>query len=152
MNAPRPLSDAAQLVQDAIRALGFGENVVLELERRSKTAQAATDALGCQPAQIVKEPRLPRRHVGHARARRRERANRVNTDVLAALLGEPVEMANPKLVRRVTGFAIGGTSAVGHAQELDVVIDEDLFAIGELWAAAGHRTRCSPLTAPGSWP
>ncbi len=147
MNAPRPLSDAAQRVQDAIRALGF-ENVVLELEHPVKTAQAAADALGCQPAQIVKSLVFRGVTSGTPVLVVASGANRVNTDVLAALLGEPVEMANPKLVRQVTGFAIGGIPPVGHAQALDVVIDEDLFAIGDLWAAAGHPNSMFPLTAP----
>jgi len=50
---PQPLSEAAQRVQDAIRAAGFA-NTVRELEVPVRTAAAAAEAVGCRPEQIVK--------------------------------------------------------------------------------------------------
>ena len=44
-NPPRTLSEAAQRVQDALRAAGF-TNLVLELNAPVKTAAAAADAVG----------------------------------------------------------------------------------------------------------
>ncbi len=147
MNAPRPLSDAAQRVQDAIASKGFA-NRVLELDFPVKTAQAAADALGCTAGQIVKS--LVFRGVSSGRPVMVVAcgANRVDTAALEALVGEAVEMGPPKFVRQVTGFAIGGIPPLGHAEPIDVVIDEDLFAIGDLWAAAGHPNSMFPLTAP----
>jgi prolyl-tRNA editing enzyme YbaK/EbsC (Cys-tRNA(Pro) deacylase) len=143
---PRPLSDAAQRVQDAIRAKGFA-NRVIELDHPVKTAQAAADAVGCQAAQIVKSLVFRGETSGKAVLVVASGANRVNTDKLAQIAGEPVAMGNPKFVRAVTGFAIGGIPPVGHAQALQVVIDEDLFTIRDLWAAAGHPNSLFPLTA-----
>jgi prolyl-tRNA editing enzyme YbaK/EbsC (Cys-tRNA(Pro) deacylase) len=52
--------------------------------------------------------------------------------------GGPVEKADAELVRRVTGYAIGGVPPFGHAQALPVYMDEDLLAHEVVWAAAGR--------------
>lgn len=152
MSAPapdgRPLSEAAQRVQDALAAKGFA-NRVLELSEPVKTAQAAADAVGCTVGQIVKslvfrtgsDPASGRAVLVVASG-----ANRVDTAKLAALLGEDVTMGDPKFVRATTGFAIGGIPPLGHAQPLDVVIDAHLLAHDSLWAAAGHPNSLFPLT------
>ncbi|MFM8560305.1 MAG: YbaK/EbsC family protein, partial [bacterium] len=49
----RPLSEAAQRVQDALRAGGF-DNTVIELEVPVRTAAAAAEAVGCTSDRIVK--------------------------------------------------------------------------------------------------
>lgn len=143
-----PLSDAAQRVQDALAAKGF-TNRVLELEFPVKTAQAAADAVGCTVGQIVKSLVF---RIGSDAASGRallvlaSGANRIDTAKLAALLGEDVAMGDPKFVRATTGFAIGGIPPLGHAEALDVVIDEHLLRLETLWAAAGHPNSLFPLT------
>lgn len=148
MSAPeadgRPLSDAAQRVQDALAARGFA-NRVLELEVPVKTAQAAADAVGCTVGQIVKSLVFRGVTSGRGVLVVASGANRIDTAKLAALLGEEVAMGDPKFVRATTGFAIGGIPPVGHAQPLDVVIDEHLLRLGSLWAAAGHPNSLFPL-------
>ena len=146
-NAPA-LSAAAQRVQDAILARGFA-NRVLELQVPVKTSQAAADAVGCTVAQIVKslvwayepEAGAPRPLLVLASG-----ADRLDTAKLEALVGRPVQMANPKFVREVTGFAIGGIPPLGHAQPIEVIIEQRLLALGSLWAAAGHPNSLFPLT------
>jgi len=155
MSAPetagRPLSDAAQRVQDALVALDAKafENRVLELHEPVKTAQAAADAVGCTVGQIVKSL-VFRMRSGAASGRALlvlvSGANRVDTGKLAALLGEEVVMGDPKFVRAATGFAIGGIPPLGHATALDIVIDRHLLSFGRLWAAAGHPNSLFPLT------
>ena len=144
----RPLSEAAQRVQDALAAKGFA-NRVLELHEPVKTAQAAADAVGCTVGQIVKSL-VFRISNGAASGRALlvlvSGANRVDTGKLAGLLGGDVVMGDPKFVRATTGFAIGGIPPLGHAQPLDVVIDSHLLALDSLWAAAGHPNSLFPLT------
>jgi prolyl-tRNA editing enzyme YbaK/EbsC (Cys-tRNA(Pro) deacylase) len=41
------------------------------------------------------------------------------------------------VVRRATGFPIGGVPPFGHATELRVFIDPELLDHDEVWAAAG---------------
>jgi prolyl-tRNA editing enzyme YbaK/EbsC (Cys-tRNA(Pro) deacylase) len=140
-----PLSRSAQRVQDALAAGGY-PNRVLELAEPVKTAQAAADAVGCTAAQIVKSLVFRGAESGKPVLVVASGANRVDTDRLAALLGEPVVMGDPKFVRATTGFAIGGIPPVGHATALDVIIDAHLMTFESLWAAAGHPNSLFPLT------
>ena len=141
----RPLSEAAQRVQDALLERGFA-NTVRELAEPVRTAQAAADAVGCEVAQIVKSLVFRGEASGRAVLVVASGANRVDTGRLAALLGEPVAMGDPRFVRERTGFAIGGIPPLGHATEIDVVVDAHLLAIPSLWAAAGHPNSLFPLT------
>lgn len=142
---PRPLSDAAQRVQDALRARGFS-NQVIELEVPVRTAAAAAQAVGCEVAQIVKSLVFRGQATGVAVMVEASGVNRVDVAKVAAALGEPIEMADPKFVREMTGFAIGGIPPVGHESEMETLIDRHLLELGELWAAAGHPNSLFRLT------
>ena len=141
----RTLSDAAQRVQDALRAAGFA-NAVRELEVAVKTAAAAAEAVGCTPAQIVKSLVFQGASSGVPVLVVASGAHRVSEAKLETLLGEPVRMGPPKFVREVTGYAIGGIPPVGHAQKMDTFIDAHLMTLDGLWAAAGHPNSLFPLT------
>jgi prolyl-tRNA editing enzyme YbaK/EbsC (Cys-tRNA(Pro) deacylase) len=69
-------------------------------------------------------------------------SNRVNEK----RLDEPMHKADPAFVRERTGFAIGGVPPVGHAQQLRTLIDRDLLALDEIWAAAGTPHAVFALT------
>jgi prolyl-tRNA editing enzyme YbaK/EbsC (Cys-tRNA(Pro) deacylase) len=73
-------------------------------------------------------------------------ANRVDLSKLEALVGEPLERADPEFVREQTGFSIGGVPPVGHARPLTTIIDEELLRHPRIWAAAGHPNAVFPLT------
>jgi len=141
----RTLSDAAQRVQDALRAAGFA-NAVRELEVAVKTAAAAAEAVGCTPAQIVKSLVFQGASSGVPVLVVASGAHRVSEAKLETLLGEPVRMGPPKFVREVTGYAIGGIPPVAHAQKMDTIIDAHLMTLDGLWAAAGHPNSLFPLT------
>jgi prolyl-tRNA editing enzyme YbaK/EbsC (Cys-tRNA(Pro) deacylase) len=113
-------------VEPAIRAFPEG----------TRTAVDAAAAVGCDVAQICKSL-VFRRASGGALLVIASGVNRVDEARVGALAGEPVAMADAAFVRRETGFAIGGVPPVGHAQPLDTVIDRDLLALDEVWAAAG---------------
>ena len=49
-----------------------------------------------------------------------------------------ISMANADQVKSVTGFTIGGVSPVGHLQQLDIFIDDQLNRFNNIYAAAGH--------------
>ena len=66
-------------------------------------------------------------------------AHRVDLVRVAARLNvERLERADPDLVRRATGFAIGGVAPVGHPAPLTTLVDVTLARHDEVWAAAGH--------------
>jgi len=65
-------------------------------------------------------------------------ANRADVGKLAGLVGaSEVRRASPEEARAATGFAIGGTPPFGHPAPLRVLVDRDLLAYEEVWAAAG---------------
>lgn len=136
MNAA-PLSPSAQKVQDALTTLGFGAMQVVELPGSTRTAVDAANAIGCTVAQIAKSLVFRAAHSGAGVLVIASGPNRVDTEKVAALLGEPLEKADADFVRAVTGFVIGGVPPVGHAQPLRTFIDRDLLQHDVIWAAAG---------------
>lgn len=131
------LNPSVRRVQDALAAFG-GDHRVIELAASARTAADAARALGCRVDQIVKSLVFRGRHTGRAILVAASGANRVNESRLAGLVAEPVDKADADFVRARTGFAIGGVAPVGHPEPLTTLIDEDLLAWEEIWAAAGH--------------
>jgi len=130
------LSPSAQKVQDTLRALGF-DNTVIEHTQTTRTAVEAAAAVGCQVGQIVKSLVFRTAISKKAVLVEVSGANRVNEGVLAQRVGEALERAEPDFVRQVTGYAIGGIPPIGHTNEIDTYIDQDLMQYDEIWAAAG---------------
>jgi prolyl-tRNA editing enzyme YbaK/EbsC (Cys-tRNA(Pro) deacylase) len=140
-----PLSRAAQRVQDAIAAAGF-PNRVRELAEPVRTAQAAADAVGCTQEQIVKSLVFRGESSGRAVLVVASGRHRVDLAKVSGLVGETVTMGDPRYVREVTGYAIGGIPPLGHARPMEVLVDAHLVTLGSLWAAAGHPNSLFPLT------
>lgn len=144
-DAPRELRwDATKRVQAAIHAAGL-RNVVRELDVPMKTAEAAATAVGCTVAQIVKSIIL-RRAGGAPLLVATSGANRVSFEVVSLIVNDDVSMADPRLVRAVTGYAVGGVPPLGYPAPVDALVDRDLMAHETLWAAAGHPYSLFPLT------
>ncbi len=140
-----PLKPSAQRVQDALTERGLGERVQ-ELTATARSAAEAAAALGCQVGQIAKSLVFRARTTGRAVLVIACGSNRVDLAKVEALVGEPLDKADPEFVREQTGFAIGGIPPLGHDRPLVTVIDEDLLGFERLWAAAGHPSAVFPLT------
>jgi prolyl-tRNA editing enzyme YbaK/EbsC (Cys-tRNA(Pro) deacylase) len=142
----RELSPSARKIQDALASLDAQFEVV-ELPASARTAIEAAAAIGCSVGQIAKsivfrtvQSRTPVLVVASG-------ANRVNEALIAEYVGEAIEKADAAYVREKTGFVIGGVAPLGHAEPILTIIDEDLFAFDELWAAAGTPNAVFKLTA-----
>ena len=111
----------------------------------TKTASDAAAAVGCDVGQIVKSlvfltDNQPILLLVSGK-------NRVDQDTIKLLLNaESFEMAKPEIVRSHTGFTIGGTPPFGHTQPMQTIMDEDLNAFDQVWAAAGTPNSCFPIT------
>lgn len=138
------LSRRARQVQETLAARGFA-NEVVELPDTTRSAAEAAAALGCRVEQIVKSLVFRGAETGRPLLVVAGGANRVDEAKVAALVGEPVERPDADFVRERTGFSIGGVPPLGHAEELDVLIDEDLLREEEVWAAAGTPFAVFPL-------
>jgi prolyl-tRNA editing enzyme YbaK/EbsC (Cys-tRNA(Pro) deacylase) len=131
----KPLSAAAQRIQDLLAARGLPHRVI-EFEKTTRSAADAAAAIGCTVAQIAKSI-LFRAASGAPVLVIASGPNRVDEAKVAASLGEPIGKADADFVRAATGFAIGGVPPLGHAQKLRILIDRDLLALPTIWAAAG---------------
>ncbi len=140
------LSSSAQRVQDALAALGFGAFTVVELPDSTRTAVEAAQAIGCTVEQIVKSLVFKGRQTDQPVLVVASGPNRVNTQTIAALLGEPVDKPDADYVRARTGFVIGGVPPVGHSEPLATFIDQDLLQYDTIWAAAGTPRAVFELT------
>jgi prolyl-tRNA editing enzyme YbaK/EbsC (Cys-tRNA(Pro) deacylase) len=138
-------SQTVQRVQEALRALGRGHEVV-DLGLSARTAADAAGAVGCQVDQIAKSLvfRLP--DSGAALLVITSGAHRVDERKVALILGETIERADADFVRAETGFAIGGVAPIGHVRPVRTLIDEHLMRWDAIWAAAGHPNTVFRLT------
>ncbi|WP_292698501.1 YbaK/EbsC family protein, partial [Microbacterium sp. 69-10] len=112
MTEAHALPERSQIVQQHLDAAGIASRV-RELPESTRTAADAASALDCEVGAIASslvfiaddQPILVMTSGRH----------RVDITVLARQLGaQSVAMAPAKVVRNVTGQAIGGVSPVGH--------------------------------------
>lgn len=131
-------------VAAALEAAGHDCNIQ-EFPAGTRTAADAASAIGCDVAQIVKS--LVFRQGERPVLVLASGVNRVSMAKLGALLGSEIVRPEAAWVRAVTGFAIGGVAPVGHLTTPLAVMDEDLFALNPLWAAAGSPAHVFRTTA-----
>lgn len=131
----KPLSGAAQRIQDLLASRGLSHRVV-EFEQTTRSAAEAAAAVGCTVAQIAKSI-VFKAASGAPVLVIASGPNRVDEAKVAAALGEAIGKADAAFVREATGFAIGGVPPLGHARAPRTLIDSDLLALPTIWAAAG---------------
>ena len=110
---------------------------VLEFEESTRTAADAAAAIGCSVSQIAKSMIFRATESDRPVLVITSGSVRVDAKKVAQVLGEKVKRASPEFVRESTGYAIGGVPPVAHRVEPVVLIDETLFDLECLWAAAG---------------
>jgi prolyl-tRNA editing enzyme YbaK/EbsC (Cys-tRNA(Pro) deacylase) len=130
------LSRSARKIQDLLTSRGAACEVV-QLPASTRTAAEAAAAVGCTVAQIAKSIVFRTKRTSRPVIVVASGANRVNEATVAEYLGEAIQKADADFVRAKTGFAIGGVPPIGHAEPIDTIVDEDLMALGDVWAAAG---------------
>lgn len=108
-----------------------------EMDDSTHTAEQAAAALGCGVEAIVKSL-LFLGESGPVLVLA-SGPNRVDTALVAEVVGEPVSMADAKTVKTVTGSSIGGVPPVGHPEPIRTVMDETLLALPQVWAAAASQ-------------
>jgi len=135
-----------QRVRDALARHGAAGRVIM-LSDSARTAAEAAAGLGCAVGAIVKSL------VFDAGAGRAVMAlvagdRLCDTAALGRALGlaQAPKRAGADLVRRATGFAIGGVSPFGHAETLPIAVDASLARFALLHAAAGHPNAVFPLS------
>ena len=134
----------SRLVHDSLRAAGIAGEIVV-LPDAASTAPLAAAALGVQVGAIANS--LVFWSDGEPVLVMTSGAHRVDTAALAERLGRgSITRASADQVRDATGQAIGGVAPTGHPAPLTTVVDEDLAAFDEIWAAGGTPHTVFPLT------
>jgi prolyl-tRNA editing enzyme YbaK/EbsC (Cys-tRNA(Pro) deacylase) len=136
------LPESAKRVQKALAAAGISAQAV-ELSDSTRTANDAAAAVGCQVAQIVKS--LVFRRGDAPLLILASGSNRVDEKLIAEHLGETIGKADADFVRAATGYAIGGVPPLGHATQIETLIDQDLLRHETVWAAAGTPRALFPV-------
>ena len=136
---------SVQRVRAAIRLRGGGERVIA-LDGAARTAAEAAAALGCPVGAIVKSLVFASDGVAVMALVAGDRQCDVTQLGRALGLAGPPGRADADLVRRATGFAIGGVAPLGHPEPLPLAVDASLARFGLLHAAAGHPHAVFPLT------
>jgi len=134
-----------QKVQDALKALGFS-NQVLELQTTTRTSTDAAQAVGCRVEQIAKSIVFRGKQTDKPILVITSGPNRVNEKRIEESISEPLGKADADYVRKRTGFVIGGVPPIAHLEKPEIFIDEDLVKYEEIWAAAGSPNAVFKLT------
>lgn len=103
----------------------------------TRTADEAAQACGCTVAQIVKSLVFEVTETGELVLLLVSGIHQADMAKAAALAGQALKRADPRRVREVTGFAIGGVAPIGHLSPLRCWIDQTLLEYDTVWAAAG---------------
>ncbi|MFT8242994.1 YbaK/EbsC family protein [Roseomonas sp. BN140053] len=134
MNEASVAGDSVSRVRAALARAGHPDTVAA-FPAGTRSAAEAAAAVGCDVAAIAKSIvfRAGERPVLVIASG----SNRVDLGKVAAATGLAVKRAEAGWVRDTTGFAIGGVSPLAHRTPPVVLLDEDLFALPVVWAAAG---------------
>ena len=157
MSADSILQNASvQRVRDALRLRGVTGERLIALDGAARTAAEAAAALGCEVGAIVKSLVFAAgEQAVMALVAGDRQCDLAMLGRALGLTGQPgggpgegpgLSRADPALVRRATGFAIGGVAPLGHPEQLPIAIDGSLARFPLLHAAAGHPHAVFPLT------
>src|SRR5699024_1972714 len=108
-----------------------------ELPDYAHSDQDAANAIGCRIPQIAKSILFKTSESKNPILAIASGSNRIDVKKVATHLNQPIETADARYVKEHTGFSIGGVSPVGLKADMPIVIDADLLAFDEIWAAAG---------------
>lgn len=137
------MSKSLKRVTDALARAGIAVDA-MEMGAETRTAQQAADAVGCHLDQIAKSIILRDEVSGNAILFLTAGGNQVDLDKAAAFAGEALGKADAELIRRQTGFAIGGVAPVGHLSPIRGFADPRLLDFAMVFAAAGTPRHIFP--------
>ncbi|WP_419905318.1 YbaK/EbsC family protein [Kiloniella sp.] len=108
-----------------------------EMTASTRTAEEAAQACDCMLGQIVKSLVFQGAESNALHLLLIAGNNQADLAMTEQNVGEKLIRADPKKVRKETGFAIGGVAPIGHLVPLPIWMDETLLEYYNVWAAAG---------------
>lgn len=125
---------------DRVRDAALAAGLAIEIRRMGESTRTAEDAAaqcGVGVGQIVKSLIFQGERTGELFLFLVPGDRRLDAEKSAALAGETLLRADPRLVRERTGFAIGGVSPIGHTIPISAFADRAFEDHDLVWAAAG---------------
>ncbi|WP_372839484.1 YbaK/EbsC family protein [Phaeovulum sp.] len=141
------MSKSMARVKAALETAGLPSRI-LEMAAETRTADQAAKAAGCMLDQIAKSIIFRGETSGHVVLFLTAGGNRVDPAKASAVAGQALGKADADLVRRETGFAIGGVAPIGHLSPIRAYFDPRLMDFDTVWAAAGTPRHIFAI-APG---
>ncbi|PFG68854.1 prolyl-tRNA editing enzyme YbaK/EbsC (Cys-tRNA(Pro) deacylase) [Propionibacteriaceae bacterium ES.041] len=135
---------SVERVNEVVAGKGFAGRVVV-LPDAAPTARAAAELLGVEVGAIANSL-IFRTESGAPLLVMTSGAHRVDTDKVAALIGEPIGRADAAFVRTHTGQVIGGVAPVGHPRPIRTLIDTELRGYPEIWSGGGIPHGMLPMS------
>ena len=111
---------------------------ILILETPTPTVEAAAQAVGTHPRQIVKSVLFTVRDEGVLTISCGDQL--VERRAIAARYGvgrKRVKLAPPAVVLTLTGYAVGTVPPFGHREHLQILLDPRVLACAEVYAGGG---------------
>jgi prolyl-tRNA editing enzyme YbaK/EbsC (Cys-tRNA(Pro) deacylase) len=130
------VSKSVERVRQAAAAAGL-DIEIRQMADSTHTAEDAAIQCGVTVAQIVKSLVFQGADSNSLYLFLVSGPRKLDLDKAGKLAGEPLHRADPKYVRKETGFAIGGVSPLGHLIDIKTYADESLMQFDIVWAAAG---------------
>ena len=117
----------------------------MEMPGGTRTAQDADDAADCDLDQIAKSIIFRGETSGEAILFITAGGNTVDAALASKIVNEPLGKADASLIRKQTGFAIGGVAPIGHLNPIRAFWDARLSDFDQVYAAAGTPRHIFPI-------
>ncbi|MBQ4850347.1 YbaK/EbsC family protein [Pseudoalteromonas sp. MMG012] len=140
------LKGSAQRVQDYLAQFDIAF-VVKQLPYSTRTAFDASQALGCDIAQIAKSLIFKNRDSGEPVLVVTSGKHAVCKDKVFTATGIELDKADAKFVKEKIGYAIGGVPPVALNKQVITILDNELKNYDVIWAAAGTPNAVFELKA-----
>lgn len=138
------MSKSLRRVVSALEAAGV-DSAPIEMPGETRTAQQAADAAGCHLDQIAKSVILREVTTEVCFLFLTAGGHRVEPAAASRVAGVPLGKADAALIRKHTGFAIGGVSPIGHLTPIKAFIDPRLMDFEVIYGAAGTPRHIFPI-------
>ena len=128
--------EAVKRVEELLKEFDQKLSVII-LDTSARTALEAASSLGCEVGAIVKSLLFKTDNsftLFLVSGDKRASLNKIKKNLII----EDASMATADEVKKITGFAIGGVSPIGHLNKIPIIIDNSLERFENLYAAAGH--------------
>ena len=129
------MSKSLRRVKAALAELG-PEDTICETAGAT-TAQMAAGAVGCDVDQIGKSIIFQIGTTDQVVLFITAGGQQVDRKKAETIVEATLRKADAALIRKTTGFAIGGVSPVGHKSPCPIYFDETLLKYDVIWVAAG---------------